>query len=40
MRQGSEYAFECSYRRVLNIPWFWVCQVFAYANVAEGSECA
>ena len=38
--QGSEYSLGCSYIRVLNIPGFQVCQVCAYANVAEGSEYA
>ena len=31
---------ECNYGRVLNIPEFRVCQVSAYANVAQGSEYA
>ena len=26
------------YGMVLNIPGFWVCQVSAYASVAQGSE--
>ena len=38
--QGSEYALGCNYRRVLNIPGFRLSQIFAYASVAEGSECA
>ena len=38
--QGSEYGFECNYGMVLNIPWLRVCQVCAYASVAQGSEYA
>ena len=29
-----------NYGKVLIIPWFWVCQVSAYASVAQGSEYA
>ena len=35
---GSEYALGCSYGRVLNIPGLRVCQVSAYASVAQGSK--
>ena len=38
--RGSEYASGCNYRRVLNIPGFRVCQVSAYASLAQGSEYA
>ena len=38
--QGSEYLLGCNYRRVLNITRFRVCQVSAYASVAQGSEYA
>ena len=38
MWQGAEYASGCNYGRVLNIPGFRVCQVSAYASVAQGSE--
>ena len=38
--QSSEYALGCSYGRVLNIPGFPVYQVFAYASIDQGSECA
>ena len=36
--QGSKYASGCNYGRVLSIPGFRVCQVFAYASVAQGFE--
>ena len=38
MWRGSEYASKCNYRRILNIPGIQLCQVFAYVNVAQGSE--
>ena len=38
--QGSEYELGCNYGRVLNIPWFQVYQVSAYASIAQGSEYA
>ena len=37
---GSEYASGCNYGRVLNIPGFQVCQISAYATVAQGPEYA
>ena len=40
MWQGSEYVSGSDYRRVLNIPGFWVCWVLAYASVAQDSEYA
>ena len=40
MWQGSEYVSGSDYRRVLNIPGFWVCWVLAYARVAQDSEYA
>ena len=36
--QGSEHALGCNNGRVLNILDFRVCQVSAYASVAQGSE--
>ena len=36
--QGSKYASGCNYGRVPSIPGFRVCQVFAYASVAQGFE--
>ena len=33
-----KYALRFSYGKVLNIPGFRVCQVSAYASVAQGSE--
>ena len=36
--QGSEYVLGCNYGRVLSFPGFQICQVFAYASVAHGSE--
>ena len=38
--QGSEYASGCNYGGVLNNPGLRVCQVSAYARVAQGSENA
>ena len=38
--QGSEYASGYNYGRVLNIPGFWVCQISAFANDAQGFEYA
>ena len=38
--QGSEYALGCNHGKVLNIPGFQVCQVFAYTSVAQDSEYA
>ena len=40
--QGSEFVLGCNYGKVLNIPspGFRVCQVSAYASVAQGSEYA
>ena len=35
---GSEYMSGYNYGRVLNILGFRVCQVSAYASVAQGSE--
>ena len=40
MSEGSEYALGSNYARVLNISTFRVCQVSAYARIAEGSEYA
>ena len=37
---GSEYMLGYNYGRVLNILGFSVCQVSAYARVAQGSEYA
>ena len=37
---GSEYMLGYNYGRVLNILGFPVCQVSAYARVAQGSEYA
>ena len=34
----TEYDSGCNYERVLNIPGLQVCQVSAYASVAQGSE--
>ena len=36
--QGCEYVSGYKYGRVLNIPGFQVCQVFAYASIIQGSE--
>ena len=36
---GSEYASECNYRRVLNIPRSRISQISAYASVTQGFEC-
>ena len=36
----TEYGSGCNYERVLNIPELQVCQVSAYAIVAQGSEYA
>ena len=38
MLKGSKYASGCNYVRVLNIPGFRLCQISAYASVAQGSE--
>ena len=40
MWQGSENTLGCNYGRVLNIPGFQICQLSAYANVAQRSEYA
>ena len=40
MWQGSEYMLWYNNEKVLNIPGFQVCQVSAYASVAQGSEYA
>ena len=37
-REGSEYTSRCDYGGALNIPGFRVCQVYAYAGVAQGTE--
>ena len=39
MWQGSENASGGNYGSVLNTPRFWVCQVSAYVNVLNVSEC-
>ena len=36
-REGSEYTSRCDYGGAL-IPGFRVCQVYAYAGVAQGTE--
>ena len=36
--QDSEYASGFNYESLLNIPGFRVCQVSAYASVAQGSK--
>ena len=38
--QDSAYAWVCSYGGVLNIPGLRICQVSAYASVAQGSAYA
>ena len=38
--QGSEYTLGCNYIRVLNIPWFQVCQFSVHESVVQGSEYA
>ena len=40
MWQGSEYAWEYNYEKIINIPGFWLCQVSIYVSVAWGFEFA
>ena len=37
---NSEYALGCNNGRVLNIPRFQICEVFAYASITQGTEYA
>ena len=38
--QGSESESGFNYGGVVNIPWFGVCQISAYANIVQDSEYA